>query len=214
MHDYQRQFIEFVIAERALRFGEFRLKSGRTSPYFFDAGLFNTGSAVSRLGRFYAQTIVANISEPFMLFGPAYKGIPLATSAAVALADAHGRDVAFAFNRKEAKDHGEGGEVVGAPLTGRVLIIDDVITAGLSVAESVRVIRAAGADPLGVVIALDRRERTAEGEASALEAVSSRYGIPVHPIATVDHLVEFLAADPQWRVWADAIRDYRRRYGV
>ncbi len=130
MHHYQRQFIDFVIAERALRLGEFRLKSGRTSPYFFDAGLFNTGSSLSRLGRFYAQTIVANISGPFMLFGPAYKGIPLATSTAVALADAHGRDVAFAFNRKEAKDHGEGGEVVGAPLTGRVLIIDDVITAG------------------------------------------------------------------------------------
>ena len=155
----ETEFLKFAIDSEVLRFGEFTLKSGRVSPYFFDAGLFNTGRQIATLGQFYAALLAEREPEPFMLYGPAYKGIPLATATAAALSQQHHRDVAFAFNRKEAKDHGEGGEVIGAPLRGRVVIIDDVITAGLSVEESVRIIRAAGAKPAAVAIALDREEK-------------------------------------------------------
>lgn len=214
MKDYQRQFLEFVIEQRALRFGAFTLKSGRASPYFFDTGLFATGAAAARLGRFYAHTIVEHVDGDFMLFGPAYKGIPLVTATAVALAESFERDVAFAFNRKEIKDHGEGGAVIGAPLRGRVVIVDDVITAGLSVADSVRIINAAGAQPAAVVIALDRCERALDSERSAVQHVEQAHGIPVSAIATLGHLIEFLEGADALRRHLPAMRAYRDRYGV
>lgn len=213
MQQYQRDFIDFAIASDVLRFGEFTLKSGRISPYFFNAGLFNTGGALARLGRFYADAIVNAGVEFDVLFGPAYKGIPLAAATAVALADHHGRDVPYAFNRKEAKAHGEGGSIVGAPLQGRVLIIDDVITAGTAVRESMDIIRAAGASPAGVVIALDRQER-GTGELSAIQEVEKEYGIPVTSIASLASLLEYLGDRPEQAQYLEAMKAYRARYGV
>lgn len=213
MQDYQHDFLNFAIDTEVLRFGEFTLKSGRKSPYFFNAGLFNTGSCLARLGRFYAAAIVASGIEFDLLFGPAYKGIPLATATAIALADHHGRDVPYCFNRKEAKAHGEGGNLVGAPLQGRVLIIDDVITAGTAIRESLDIIRAAGASAAGVVIALNRQER-GKGARSAIQEVEQDLGIPVVSIAALDHLVEFLEAKPDQASQVAAIRTYRLEYGV
>lgn len=213
MRDYQLQFIEFAIASDVLRFGEFTLKSGRTSPYFFNAGLFNSGRALARLGRFYAATVVDCGIEFDVLFGPAYKGIPLASACAVALAEHHDIDIPYCFNRKEAKDHGEGGNIVGAPLQGRVLIIDDVITAGTAIGESMAIIEAAGAHPVGVVIALDRQER-GSGSRSAIQEVEQRYGIPVVSIIQLEHLLAFLEQRPDSDAELNAVRAYRNQYGV
>ncbi len=210
--NFRQEFIEFALACNVLRFGEFKTKAGRLSPYFFNAGLFNDGATLDRLGQFYARTI-SDSGVPFdTLFGPAYKGIPLAAVTAVALARA-GRNTPFSFNRKEAKDHGEGGSVVGAPLAGRVLIIDDVISAGTSVRESVDIIRAAGAMPCGVVIALDRMER-GTGELSAVQEVERDYGIPVVAVANLDDLMSFLHERPDFKQNEAAVANYRREYGV
>lgn len=215
MQPYQREFIEFAIEQGVLRFGEFTLKSGRVSPYFFNAGLFKSGAALARLGRCYAQAIEASGLQADVLFGPAYKGIPLAATTAVALAEHHARDLPFAFNRKEAKDHGEGGNIVGAELAGRILIIDDVITAGTAIREVMALIEAAGAEAAGVVIALDRQERGA-GELSAIQEVEQRYAMPVISIVTLDMVLEYLEqhAGAAMQPHAEAIRDYRARYGV
>jgi len=215
LQDYQREFIEFAIEQGVLRFGEFTLKSGRVSPYFFNAGLFRTGGALARLGRFYARAIVDRAPAFDVLFGPAYKGIPLAATAAVALADHHGRDLPYAFNRKEAKAHGEGGNIVGAELEGSVLIIDDVITAGTAIREVMGLIDAAGARAAGVVIALDRQER-GQGSMSAIQEVEATFGMPVVSIVTLDMVLAYLEeqAGESLRGHAAAIRDYRARYGV
>jgi orotate phosphoribosyltransferase len=213
MKDYQRDFLDFAIACDALRFGEFTLKSGRVSPYFFNTGLFNTGGKLARLARFYAQAIVESGIGFDLLYGPAYKGIPLAAATAVQLAEHFGRDVPYAFNRKEAKRHGEGGVIVGHPLGGRVLIIDDVISAGTSVRESVEIIRAAGAVPAGVAIAVDRQERGA-GPLSAVQEVEQEFGLRVIHIAGLDTLLRYLEARGDGsRGHFEAISDYRRRYG-
>ena len=215
MQDYQREFIEFAIKQGVLSFGEFTLKSGRVSPYFFNAGLFRTGGTLARLGRFYARAIQASGLEVDVLFGPAYKGIPLAAATAVALADHHGRDLPYAFNRKEAKEHGEGGNIVGAALEGRVLIIDDVITAGTAIREAMDLIESAGARAAGVVIALDRQE-CGRGETSAIQEVEAAYGMPVVSIVTLDLVLEYLEthAGEAMLPHAEAIRAYRARYGV
>ncbi len=213
MRPYQKAFLEFALEKGVLRFGEFTLKSGRVSPYFFNAGLFNTGEALARLGRYYAQAIVDSGIDFDLLFGPAYKGIPLASVTAAALFEQHQRDLAWAFNRKEAKDHGEGGAIVGHPLEGRVLIIDDVITAGTAIRESMDILKAQGAEPAGVVIALDRQER-GKGEKSAIQEVEQEYGIPVIAIARLDDLVEFLRQHGDAPEMVNAIETYRERYGV
>ncbi|KAA6185311.1 orotate phosphoribosyltransferase [Thiohalocapsa marina] len=213
MQDYQRDFLRFAIDTGVLRFGHFQLKSGRESPYFFNAGLFNSGRSLARLGQFYAQALLASGLEIDMLFGPAYKGIPLAASTAIALAEQHGRDLPYAFNRKEAKDHGEGGNIVGSPLDGRVLIIDDVITAGTSVRESMALIDAAGARAAGVLIALDRCER-GSGSGSAIDEIRDQYGLRTVSIVTLHDLIAYLdEAMPEADVRA-ALADYRDRYGV
>ncbi len=213
MHDYQREFLAFAIDVGVLRFGEFTLKSGRVSPYFFNSGLFNTGASLARLGRYYAQAVQTSGIEYDMIYGPAYKGIPLASALAIALADEHGRDLPYCFNRKEAKDHGEGGFIVGAPLAGRVLIIDDVISAGTSVRESVDIIRAAGATPAGVVIALDRQER-GQGETSAIQEVEKNYGLRVASIVRLQELAEFLTIKGNKFDALQAIDVYRAQYGI
>lgn len=210
--DFRQEFIRFTIEQNVLRFGEFKTKAGRLSPYFFDAGLFYDGAALKRLAQFYAKAILAGGLEFDMLFGPAYKGIPLVAATAIALADA-GRNVRYSFNRKEAKDHGEGGTVIGAPLKGRVLIVDDVISAGTSVRESVALIRAAGAVPSAVVIALDRMER-GSGNLSAVQEVRAHYNIPVSSIATLDDLVAYLKADSRHATDLAAVARYRDSYGV
>ncbi|WP_144945643.1 orotate phosphoribosyltransferase [Pseudomonas oryzihabitans] len=213
MQAYQRNFIRFAIERGVLRFGEFTLKSGRISPYFFNAGLFHSGAALAQLGRCYADTLVqANL--PFdVLFGPAYKGIPLAAATAVALVEHHGRDVPWCFNRKEAKDHGEGGLLVGAPLTGRALIIDDVITAGTAIREVMQIIEGQGASAAGVLIALNRQER-GRGELSAIQEVERDYGIPVLSIVALDQVLEYLAEDAELKRHLPAVQDYRAQYGI
>lgn len=207
------QFIHFALQTGVLKFGEFQLKSGRLSPYFFNSGLFNSGGSLAELGRFYAQRIHASQLPFDVLFGPAYKGIPLAATTAVALADHHQQDVPYAFNRKEAKDHGEGGQLVGAPLTGKVLIIDDVISAGTSVRESVEIIREAGAEPAGVIIALDRQER-GQGALSAIQEVEAEYQVPVISIINLDNLLSFIESQPDLQSHQPAVAAYRLKYGV
>ena len=213
MQDYQREFLDFAIEVGVLRFGEFTLKSGRVSPYFFNSGLFNDGRSLARLGRYYAQAVMDAGIDFDMIYGPAYKGIPLAASLAIALADHHGRNLPYAFNRKEAKDHGEGGTIVGAPLAGRVLIIDDVISAGTSVRESVDIIQAADATQAGVVIALDRQER-GQGERSAIQEVERDYGLRVASIVQLDHLVDYLGEQTGMGESLAAIEAYREQYGL
>lgn len=213
MLDYKNEFLDFALEVGVLRFGEFTLKSGRISPYFFNAGLFNTGASLARLGRYYAHTIVDSGIEFDVLYGPAYKGIPLAAVTAAALYDEHNIDVAYAFNRKEAKDHGEGGTIVGHPLEGRILIIDDVISAGTSVRESIDIINAQNATPSGVVIALDRQER-GTGNTSAIQEVEQSYNLPVAAIARLQDLVAYLEHRDDSPEHLAAIRSYRDQYGV
>jgi len=210
--DFRQDFIEFAVACQVLRFGEFTTKAGRLSPYFFNAGLFNDGNSLGRLAGFYAKAAETGGVQFDMLFGPAYKGIPLVAAIAIALAG-RGSNFPFAYNRKEAKDHGEGGTIVGAPLSGRVLIVDDVISAGTSVRESVELIRAAGATPAGVLIALDRQER-GQGELSAVQEVQRDYGIPVIAVAGLNDLMAFLAHNPELTTHRAAVADYREKYGV
>ena len=212
MQIHQREFLALAIDKQVLRFGEFTLKSGRVSPYFFNAGLFDSGNALAKLGQFYAATLHAHDFKYDMLFGPAYKGIPLATSLAVALS-AQGNDVPVAFNRKEAKTHGEGGALIGAPLKGRVLIVDDVITAGTAVREAIELIRAHGAEPAGVLIALDRQER-GQGERSAVEDVRAEFGLPVVAIAGLAELLQFTGENSELVQHRAALLDYRNRHGV
>ena len=213
MQAYQQEFIDFAIGAGVLRFGEFTLKSGRTSPYFFNAGLFSTGRHLAQLGRCYAQAISDSDIAFDVLFGPAYKGIPLAAAASIALADHHDRDVPWCFNRKEAKDHGEGGNLVGAGMTGRVLVIDDVITAGTAIRESVDIIHAAGAQLAGVVIALDRQER-GQGERSAIQEVEQSLGVPVVSIIRLTDLIAYLQQQPGHAEDVTRIEAYRAQYGV
>jgi len=210
--DFSRDFIAFACAKGVLRFGEFVTKAGRRSPYFFNAGLFDDGESIARLSDFYARAILKSGIGFDMLFGPAYKGIVLATGAAMALAG-QGRSVPFCFNRKEAKDHGEGGSLIGAPLKGRVLIIDDVISAGTSVRESVELIRAQGAIPCGVVIALDRQER-GQGALSAVQEVEKNYGLPVVAVANLSDLLDFLRGSPELAQNLAAVENYRQQYGI
>ncbi|MFO0114775.1 MAG: orotate phosphoribosyltransferase [Betaproteobacteria bacterium] len=210
--DFRKEFVEFAIAQNALRFGEFKTKAGRLSPYFFNSGLFSDGASMSKLADFYARATLAS-GVPFdMIFGPAYKGITLAAGMAIKLAD-KGRNVPFAFNRKEAKDHGEGGLIVGAPLAGRVLIVDDVISAGTSVRESVAMIRDAGATPAGVVISVDRQEKGL-GELSAAQEVSQQHGIPVIAVAALADIVVYLSAQSGEADKLAAIVEYRTQYGA
>ena len=214
MHDYQRRFLDIALERRVLRFGEFTLKSGRASPYFFNAGLFDSGSALDALGCAYAAAATASAIAFDLVFGPAYKGIPLAALTAAALAREHGRDVGFAYNRKEAKTHGEGGTTVGAALSGRVLVVDDVITAGTAIRESLAIIHAHGGTPAGVLVALDREER-GQGELSATQEVAREFGIPVIAIARLSDLLAY--TDERPADFADvrpALIDYRARYGV
>lgn len=212
MFNFRQDFIRFAVHQKVLCFGEFQTKAGRLSPYFFNAGLFNDGMSLRNLSQFYAQAILAS-GLPFdMLFGPAYKGIPLAAGTAIALAE-QGRNVPYAYNRKEAKDHGEGGTTVGATLQGRVLVIDDVISAGTSVRESIALIRAAGAEPCGVVIALDRMER-GQGALSAVQEVEQIYQIPVIAIATLNDLLGYLQGEAQMQENLHATQQYRKEYGV
>lgn len=213
MKDYQQQFLAFAIGADVLRFGEFTLKSGRISPYFFNAGHFNTGLRLAELGRFYARAIRDSGIEFDVLFGPAYKGIPLAAAAAIGLADTYQQDVPYCYNRKEAKDHGEGGQIVGAALKGRVLIIDDVITAGTAVRESVDLIRAAGAVPAGVVISLDRQEK-GKAERSAIQEVETDFGIPVISIVGLTELIAYLGREPGRERDLEHIRAYQQEYGI
>ena len=213
MQKYQFEFIEFAIEHNALCFGEFTLKSGRQSPYFFNSGMFNDGMSLSRLGRFYASAMQASKLEYDMLFGPAYKGIPLASAVAVALADDHDINMPYCFNRKEAKDHGEGGITFGAPLKGKTIIIDDVISAGTSVNLSAEIIIQAGATIAGVAIALDRQER-GEGELSAVQEVEQRHQIKVISIITLENMIEYLEKIPSMSENLDKIRQYRKSYGV
>jgi len=212
METFRQEFIEYAIAKQVLMFGEFKTKAGRLSPYFFNTGLFNDGASLAKLSQFYAKAIEAARIDYDMLFGPAYKGIPLVAAISVALANG-GRNVPFCFNRKEAKDHGEGGATVGAPLKGRVLIVDDVISAGTSVRESVSLIRAQGALPCGVAIALDRQER-GQGELSAVQEVTRDYGLPVMAIATLEDLIAYLRGQPPLAAHLEKVLEYKHQYGA
>lgn len=213
MLSYQQEFIEFAIQKRVLRFGEFKLKSGRISPYFFNSGHFNDGESLTRLGEFYAAALQSSAIEYDMLYGPAYKGIPLACSLAIALQQHYRRSVPYCFNRKEAKDHGEGGTLLGAPLSGKVLIIDDVITAGTSVRESADIILKAKATPAAVIIALDRQER-GTGELSAIEEIQSTWNMPVINIVSLDALIEYIGQTADLLQYLDKIKEYQHNYGV
>ncbi len=211
--DYQLEFLDFAINTGVLRFGEFVLKSGRVSPYFFNTGLFNTGEALKRLGRYYAQSILDSGIGFDMLYGPAYKGIPLVAATAIGLADQHARSVPYCFNRKEAKDHGEGGVIVGAPVAGKVLIIDDVISAGTSIRESVAIIEAAGAQPTGVAISLDRQER-GTGKTSAVQEVRKQHGLQVTSIVALQQIIVYLEQKPDTAEVLEKVRRYEDEYGI
>jgi len=212
MLDYQKEFIQYALDCGVLKFGEFQLKSGRTSPYFFNTGLFNTGAQLDKLGRFYARTLIESKVQVDMLYGPAYKGIPLASSAAIAYSQLK-QDIPFAFNRKEAKDHGEGGVIVGAPLQGNVIILDDVITAGTSVRESVEIINKMNATAAGVLIALDRQEK-GQNDKSAVQEVSERFAMPVISIISLTQIIEFLELDGKSAEQLEIIKTYRLKYGI
>jgi len=213
MKAYQKEFIEFALAKQVLRFGEFTLKSGRTSPYFFNAGLFNTGGDLARLGRFYAAALADSSIEFDLLFGPAYKGIPIATTTAVALADHHDLDIPYCFNRKEAKKHGEGGSLVGSELVGKVMLVDDVITAGTAIRESMEIIKTHGAELSGVLIALDRQEK-GKGELSAIQEVERDFGTQVLSIVTLTDLIVYLEDQPEMADSLASIKKYRQDYGI
>jgi len=213
MKAYQKEFIEFALAKQVLRFGEFTLKSGRTSPYFFNAGLFNTGGDLARLGRFYAAALADSTIEFDLLFGPAYKGIPIATTTAVALADHHDLDMPYCFNRKEAKKHGEGGSLVGSELVGKVMLVDDVITAGTAIRESMEIIKTHGAELSGVLIALDRQEK-GKGELSAIQEVERDFGTQVLSIVTLTDLIVYLEDQPEMADSLISIKKYRQDYGI
>ena len=213
MRAYKREFLELALELGVLRFGEFTLKSGRVSPYFFNAGLFSSGYAAAKLGRYYASAIAYSEVEFDMLFGPAYKGIPLATLAAAALAEHHDVDVPYCFNRKEAKGHGEGGGIVGAPLSGRVLVVDDVITAGTAVREAQRLIVDAGAEMAGLVISLDRQE-LGQGTTSAVQELENSLGIPVVSIVRLEDLIDMLEDSAEFAEFLDPVLSYRQKYGV
>ncbi|MFV0447223.1 MAG: orotate phosphoribosyltransferase [Vibrio sp.] len=213
MKAYQREFIEFALEKQVLKFGEFTLKSGRKSPYFFNAGLFNTGRDLARLGRFYAAALVDSGIDYDVLFGPAYKGIPIATTTAVALADHHDVDIPYCFNRKEAKDHGEGGNLVGSPLEGRIMLVDDVITAGTAIRESMEIIKANGADLAGVLVAIDRQEK-GKGELSAIQEVERDFGCAVVSIVSLTDLVTYLEEKGTNNEHLEAVKAYRAQYGI
>ena len=213
MHEYQREFIELALDLEVLRFGEFTLKSGRTSPYFFNAGLFNTGARLAALGRFYADAIVESGLDFDVLMGPAYKGIPIASAAAVQLSALHDRDVAWCFNRKEAKGHGEGGVIVGSPLRGRALVVDDVITAGTAIREVKQIVDGEGATLAGIVVAVDRQER-GTGELSAIQEVARDFGVPVVSIIGFDQVIEYVEQTGRHREHLEAVRAYREEFGV
>ena len=213
MEKYQKEFLSFAIDIGVLKFGEFTLKSGRQSPYFFNSGLFNTGRSLAQLGNFYAQAIIRSDVEFDMIYGPAYKGIPLASALAIALANDYEKDLPYAFNRKEVKDHGEGGIIVGSPLKGKVLIIDDVISAGTSVRESIDIIIAQGAQPAAVIIALDRQE-VGKTDKTAIQEVESEFGIPVVSIVCLGDLINYLEQQTDMQQSVAAIKAYREKYGV
>lgn len=213
MKAYQREFIEFALEKEVLKFGEFTLKSGRKSPYFFNAGLFNTGRDLARLGRFYAAALADSGIEFDVLFGPAYKGIPIATTTAVALADHHDIDTPYCFNRKEAKDHGEGGNLVGSALEGRIMLVDDVITAGTAIRESMEIIQANGAGLAGVLVAIDRQEK-GKGELSAIQEVERDFGCAIISIVSLTDLVTFLEEKGTDKEHLEAVKAYRAEYGI
>lgn len=213
MKAYQRHFIELALAKNVLKFGEFTLKSGRVSPYFFNAGLFNTGRDLALLGQFYAQTLIDNHVPCDVLFGPAYKGIPIATTTAVALVEHHDMDVPYCFNRKEAKDHGEGGTLVGSPLTGNVVIVDDVITAGTTIRESMEIIKQHDATLSGVLLSLDRQEK-GRGSLSAIQELERDYQCQVYSIITLDDLISYLTESETLSAHLPAVKAYRERYGI
>ncbi|WP_024871789.1 orotate phosphoribosyltransferase [Tolumonas lignilytica] len=213
MKAYQREFIEFALEKQVLKFGEFTLKSGRKSPYFFNAGLFNSGRDLAKLGRYYAAALVDSAISYNVLFGPAYKGIPIASATAVQLAELHDQDVPWCFNRKEAKDHGEGGNLVGSPLKGRIMLVDDVITAGTAIRESMDLIQANGAELAGVLIALDRQEK-GKGELSAIQEVQRDYHAPVIAIITLGDLISYLETQPEMAEHLEKVKEYRATYGV
>ncbi|EHI5139743.1 orotate phosphoribosyltransferase [Vibrio alginolyticus] len=213
MKAYQREFIEFALEKEVLKFGEFTLKSGRKSPYFFNAGLFNTGRDLARLGRFYAAALADSGIEFDVLFGPAYKGIPIATTTAVALADHHDVDTPYCFNRKEAKDHGEGGNLVGSALKGRIMLVDDVITAGTAIRESMEIIQANGADLAGVLVAIDRQEK-GKGELSAIQEVERDFGCAIISIVSLTDLVTFLEEKGTDKEHLEVVKAYRAEYGI
>lgn len=213
MFDFQQRFIEFALQHNVLRFGNFQTKAGRPSPYFFNAGLFNSGAALKQLGQFYAQAIQASNIHFDALFGPAYKGIPLVSTLAIALTEV-GHNCPFSFNRKEIKDHGEGGEIIGAPLSGRILIIDDVISAGLSIGQSISLIRSAEATPCSIIVALDRMEKDKQQACSARQTIEREYNIPVISLITLDDVIHHLHSRPDLKKHVQAIETYRDQYGI
>lgn len=213
LEKYQQEFIRFAINKGVLQFGDFELKSGRKSPYFFNMGLFNTGDALLKLGVYYAQALVRSGKDYDMLIGPAYKGIPLVSSTVIALAANHGLEVPYAFNRKEVKDHGEGGELVGAPLTGKVVIVDDVISAGTAIREVIQLLKKHKAKPVAAVVAIDRQER-GQGTASAIEEVEREFNFPVISVVKLENIIEYLALANDSRIDLSKIKDYQDQYGV
>lgn len=213
MHDFQKDFIDYALQCGVLKFGEFKLKSGRISPYFFNTGLFNTGRQLAKLGEFYVKALLQSGLQPDILYGPAYKGIPLVSTVAIAYARITRHDIPFVFNRKEAKDHGEGGNLVGAPLLGKAMILDDVITAGTSVRESVEIITDAGATPTGVLIALDRQE-TGQNNKSAIQEVEQQFAMPVIAIIKLTDIIEFISANNKFSNQLKTITEYKRQYGL